>query len=129
MYVKKYKLRYPILKKHDAKFSLKPQQQLVYNESFFYFCREIIRENLLIVLEKGNTDLAQILKSNKILPEEEMRQYWRQMISAVNIIHQSGIVHADLKPANFLLVDDMLKLIDFGIANGIQVAIFFCLNM
>lgn len=32
----------------------------------------------------------------------------------------SGIVHSDLKPANFVIVNASLKLIDFGIANHIQ---------
>lgn len=32
----------------------------------------------------------------------------------------SGIIHSDLKPANFLLVSGRLKLIDFGIASKIQ---------
>lgn len=31
-----------------------------------------------------------------------------------------GIVHSDLKPANFVIVNASLKLIDFGIANHIQ---------
>lgn len=31
-----------------------------------------------------------------------------------------GIVHADLKPANFVWVDDNLKIIDFGIASRLQ---------
>lgn len=32
----------------------------------------------------------------------------------------AGIVHSDLKPANFVIVNASLKLIDFGIANRIQ---------
>ena len=35
-------------------------------------------------------------------------------------VHQHDIVHSDLKPANFVLVQGRLKLIDFGIANAIQ---------
>lgn len=33
---------------------------------------------------------------------------------------RAGIVHSDLKPANFVIVNASLKLIDFGIANRIQ---------
>jgi serine/threonine protein kinase len=39
---------------------------------------------------------------------------------AVRDIHELRIVHSDLKPANFLLVEGQLKLIDFGIAKAIS---------
>lgn len=49
-----------------------------------------------------------------------IRLYWQQMLQAVKCIHDARIVHADLKPANFMLVQGQLKLIDFGIAKAIQ---------
>ncbi|KFM81534.1 Dual specificity protein kinase Ttk, partial [Stegodyphus mimosarum] len=45
--------------------------------------------------------------------------YWGQMLEAVADIHKYGIIHSDLKPANFLLVAGNLKLIDFGIAASV----------
>lgn len=43
-----------------------------------------------------------------------------QMLQAVHTIHEARVVHSDLKPANFLFVRGLLKLIDFGIAKTIQ---------
>ena len=42
------------------------------------------------------------------------------MLSAAHCIHEERIIHGDLKPANFLFVKGVLKLIDFGIAKAIQ---------
>lgn len=44
----------------------------------------------------------------------------QNMLEAVHTIHGERIVHSDLKPANFMLVQGQLKLIDFGIARAIQ---------
>jgi serine/threonine-protein kinase TTK/MPS1 len=48
------------------------------------------------------------------------RHYWKEMLECIEAVHQHDIVHSDLKPANFVLVQGRLKLIDFGIANAIQ---------
>ncbi|GIL53393.1 hypothetical protein Vafri_9028 [Volvox africanus] len=64
--------------------------------------------------EEGDGSLCQEIDANFI------RLYWQQMLRAVKCIHDARIVHADLKPANFMLVQGQLKLIDFGIAKAIQ---------
>lgn len=81
-------------------------------------------KELLIVMEKGDDDLLNVLKSyckteTKLSPHL-IRFYWQEMLKVVNEIHKRNIVHSDLKPVNFILVSGKLKLIDFGIANAIQ---------
>lgn len=41
------------------------------------------------------------------------------MCEAVHFLHTAGIVHTDLKPANFLRAGDSIKIIDLGIAQKI----------
>ena len=74
-------------------------------------------------MECGSIDLAGFLRKNRAkITEGELQGFWRQMLEAVHVIHQQGIIHSDLKPANFLLVEGRLKLIDFGIARTLQVS-------
>ncbi|KAJ3169948.1 hypothetical protein HDU88_000590 [Geranomyces variabilis] len=77
--------------------------------------------HLLMVLEYGEIDLAHILQKEQRsrLSLNFIRMYWEQMLRAVHAIHEENIIHSDLKPANFLLVEGALKLIDFGIAKSI----------
>ena len=76
-------------------------------------------------MEMGESDLNKIL-SSRLHPETARldlsftRHYWREMLQCVAAVHEYDIVHSDLKPANFLLVQGRLKLIDFGIANAID---------
>ncbi|KAM9316608.1 dual specificity protein kinase TTK [Gastrophryne carolinensis] len=81
---------------------------------------EITKRHIYMVMECGNIDLNTWLRKKKTINPWERKSYWKNMLEAVHTIHQHGIVHSDLKPANFLIVDGMLKLIDFGIANQIQ---------
>ena len=74
-------------------------------------------------MEKGDTDLAALFKDrNKQgrITEVMRKFYWHEMLQAVQVLQNEGIVHSDLKPPNFMLVAGHLKLIDFGIAKAIQ---------
>lgn len=75
-----------------------------------------------LVMELGEMDLATLLvrrSKAKSIPDQLRRTLWQQMLEAVKTIHEAKIVHGDLKPANFVNVAGMLKLIDFGIAKAI----------
>ncbi|XP_037956822.1 probable serine/threonine-protein kinase mps1 isoform X2 [Teleopsis dalmanni] len=77
---------------------------------------------LFMIMEKGDSDLHKILQGYTTnLPLYTLISYLHQMLEAVNYIHQSGVIHSDLKPANFLSVNGRLKLIDFGIASNISI--------
>ncbi|BFF89333.1 dual specificity protein kinase TTK [Drosophila madeirensis] len=85
---------------------------------------QLLREEskLYMVMEKGDCDLNKILQSYTTnLPSYSLMSILYQMLQAVNYIHQHGVIHSDLKPANFLMVNGRLKLIDFGIASNISV--------
>ncbi|XP_004348217.2 serine/threonine-protein kinase mph1 [Capsaspora owczarzaki ATCC 30864] len=77
-------------------------------------------QKIYLVMQHGGRDFANYLKAVKKLPYMQVRHYWRQMLEAVKVAHDQRIVHLDLKPANFLLIDGRITLIDFGIAKALQ---------
>ncbi|CAI4057732.1 hypothetical protein SKDZ_04G2070 [Saccharomyces kudriavzevii ZP591] len=76
---------------------------------------------LYLIMECGDHDLSQILnqRGNMSLDFNFVRFYAKEMLQCIKVVHDAGIVHSDLKPANFVLVKGILKIIDFGIANAV----------
>lgn len=67
------------------------------------------REFLFIVMEYGEQTLAQFL-SQRALTSEEARALLAPTLGALAYLHGNQLVHAQLKPSNFLVVNDQLKL-------------------
>jgi serine/threonine protein kinase len=42
----------------------------------------------------------------------------RSMAAALSYAHRQGVIHSDFKPANVFIVDDAVKVLDFGIARA-----------
>ncbi|KAJ1307919.1 hypothetical protein OPQ81_001996 [Rhizoctonia solani] len=80
---------------------------------------------LSLLMEMGELDLNTLLRvrqnpEGSKLDPVFIRFYWKEMLECLAAVHAHDIVHSDLKPANFVVVQGRLKLIDFGIANAIQ---------
>ncbi|XP_071530903.1 mitogen-activated protein kinase kinase kinase 4 [Panulirus ornatus] len=72
---------------------------------FMEYCDEGTLESLATTTETG-------------LPEVIVRKYTRQLLEALHVLHERGIVHRDIKGANIFLTEEgnILKLGDFGCA-------------
>jgi len=81
-----------------------------------------IKGILYLVFEYGDCDLEYFIKKNlkSFSKIKVLKILWKQMLESVYTIHQERIVHGDLKPANFILVNNSLKIIDFGISKPIH---------
>ncbi len=64
---------------------------------------------LYLVMEYAEQTLAQILPQ-RALTSEEVRELLNPTLDVLGLLHGRSMVHGQLKPANFLVVDDQLKL-------------------
>ncbi|KAM3851042.1 uncharacterized protein M6D78_016780 [Vipera latastei] len=66
-------------------------------------------------------DLMDRICEKKRLDEEEVKEYTRHIMAAVDHLHHHGIVHRDLKIENFLLDENnSIKIVDFGLSNIVK---------
>ena len=74
----------------------------------------------LVLEDLSGGDLFDRIEQNGPFKEEEGGNLLRMVVSAVQFLHEKGIVHRDIKPDNLVfdsrLPDAEIKLIDFGYA-------------
>jgi len=64
---------------------------------------------LYVAMEYAEETLSQILPYRALTPDE-VRDMLRPTLDALAFLHRKKLVHGQLKPTNFLVVDDQLKL-------------------
>ncbi|KAG5490260.1 hypothetical protein JKF63_00379 [Porcisia hertigi] len=82
---------------------------------YFYCERTETTLNLFMALADQGT-VADLLKRCPRLPENHVAAIMKQLLQAVNYLHECGIIHRDIKPGNMLISQGQLKLSDFGTA-------------
>ena len=81
--------------------------------------RTIKQKAAYILMERGEVDLCSLvdrLNNKNLLTPAKIRFLWEGMLEALKCVHEKRIVHSDIKPANFLLVNGTVKIIDLGFA-------------
>jgi mitogen-activated protein kinase 1/3/mitogen-activated protein kinase 6 len=74
-------------------------------------------EDIYIVSELMETDLASILKSPQPLSDDHAQFFLYQLLRGIKYMHSAEVMHRDLKPRNLLVNSNCdLKICDFGLA-------------
>ncbi|TRY98466.1 hypothetical protein DNTS_020557, partial [Danionella cerebrum] len=88
------------------------------------------RSHTCLVFEMLEQNLYDFLKQNKFspLPLKVIRPVLQQVATALKKLKSLGLIHADLKPENIMLVDPVrqpfrVKVIDFGSASHVSKAV------
>ncbi|CAJ1993760.1 mitogen activated kinase-like protein [Leishmania donovani] len=82
---------------------------------YFYCERTETTLNLFMAMADQGT-VADLIKRCPRLPENHVATITKQLLQAVNYLHECGIIHRDIKPGNMLISQGQLKLSDFGTA-------------
>lgn len=87
---------------------------------------EVVHENqkLYLILEHMESDLKKLMDQHDdgCLPETVVKEFMRQLLTAVSTCHAHNVIHRDLKPQNLLVCGKTLKVADFGLARHYSTA-------
>lgn len=79
------------------------------------------KNHLLLVTEYANGgDLLHYTKAKGRLPEEEAKQFLREVVEGLQTVHRAGVLHRDIKLENILLSQSHVKICDFGVSRLMQ---------
>ena len=75
---------------------------------------------LALVFELMDKNVYEMIRGRRqYLSEDRVKMWMYQLVKAVDHMHKNGIFHRDIKPENILIMNDHIKVADFGSCRGI----------
>ncbi|XP_063074233.1 dual specificity tyrosine-phosphorylation-regulated kinase 4-like [Engraulis encrasicolus] len=79
----------------------------------------VFRDHLCITFELQGSNLFEVIKKNRYqgFSLSTVRRFTQSILKSLQILHQEGIIHCDLKPENIVVSQNgsySIKVIDFG---------------
>jgi serine/threonine protein kinase len=69
-----------------------------------------------LIMTHYEQSLESYVKTNKTMSFDQTNKIFQVILNIIESIHNQYVIHRDIKPQNFMLKDDELFLIDFGMA-------------
>ncbi|KAL0216082.1 hypothetical protein P9112_008266 [Eukaryota sp. TZLM1-RC] len=71
---------------------------------------------LFLVFDYCETDLYELIFKKHNLSEDRAACYFYQICEALHALHSHSIAHRDIKPENILLINESIRISDFGLS-------------
>lgn len=92
-------------------------ENLVQIKSIFIAGKKDAFEDIYVISELMETDLASTLRSTQPLSDDHCQFFLYQILRGMKYVHSAQVIHRDLKPRNLLVNSNCdLKICDFGLA-------------
>jgi polo-like kinase 1 len=104
------------------KYEIKIHRELKHPNVVRYFVNFQDKDRIYIMMEYcKNQTLMELVKRRMRLSEPETQYYMLQILEGVRYLHDTNVIHRDLKLGNILLDANLhCKLADFGLATKLQ---------
>jgi len=104
------------------KYEIKIHRELKHPNIVRYFVNFQDKERIYILMEYcKNQTLMELVARRKRLAEPEVQYYMLQILAGVRYLHDTNVIHRDLKLGNILIDAKMTcKIADFGLATKLQ---------
>ena len=70
-----------------------------------------------LVLDYAEYEIEEYLKLPQFYGKLSQKEIFHQMVDAIKECHKIGLTHQDVKPDNFMIQNNVVKLLDFGLAS------------